>query len=353
MKKFIFVLLALVVLAVSVPVLAEGELIGVAMPTNSLQRWNQDGNNMKTQLEKAGYKVILEFANNDVALQISQLENMILNDVKLLVVASIDGGALGDVLKTAKDNGIPVIAYDRLITGTEYVDYYTSFDNYRVGKFQGDYIVKALDLENAAGPFNIEFFGGSPDDNNAHLFYQGAIDVLQPYLDSGKLVCPSGQIDFNTVAILGWGTDDAQARMDNLINSYYADGKTKLDVVLSPNDSLALGIANSLKAAGFTLDNWPIITGQDCDIPNTINLIQGYQAMSVFKDTRTLAERTVKMASQILNGEEVEVNNTTDYDNGVKIVPSYLCDPVVVDKSNYKEMLIDSGYYTEDQIAVK
>jgi putative multiple sugar transport system substrate-binding protein len=278
---------------------------------------------------------------------------MILNDVKLLVVASIDGGALGDVLKTAKDNGIPVIAYDRLITGTEYVDYYTSFDNYRVGKFQGDYIVKALDLENAAGPFNIEFFGGSPDDNNAHLFYQGAIDVLQPYLDSGKLVCPSGQIDFNTVAILGWGTDEAQARMDNLINSNYADGKTKLDVVLSPNDSLALGIANSLKAAGFTLDNWPIITGQDCDIPNTINLIQGYQSMSVFKDTRTLAERTVKMASQILNGEEVEVNNTTDYDNGVKIVPSYLCDPVVVDKSNYKEMLIDSGYYTEDQITVK
>lgn len=353
MKKFIFVLLALVVLAVSVPVFAEGELIGVAMPTNSLQRWNQDGNNMKTQLEKAGYKVILEFANNDVALQISQLENMILNDVKLLVVASIDGGALGDVLKTAKDNGIPVIAYDRLITGTEYVDYYTSFDNYRVGKFQGDYIVKALDLENAAGPFNIEFFGGSPDDNNAHLFYQGAIDVLQPYLDSGKLVCPSGQIDFNTVAILGWGTDDAQARMDNLINSYYSGGETKLDVVLSPNDSLALGIANSLKAAGFTLDNWPIITGQDCDIPNTINLIQGYQSMSVFKDTRTLAERTVKMASQILNGEEVEVNNTTDYDNGVKVVPSYLCDPVVVDKSNYKEMLIDSGYYTEDQITVK
>lgn len=351
MKKFFVLLVALFVLIAAVPVFAEGELVGVAMPTNSLQRWNQDGNNMKHQLEEAGYEVILEFANNDVALQISQLENMILSDVKLLVVASIDGGALGDVLKTANDNGIPVIAYDRLITGTEYVDYYTSFDNYRVGKFQGDYIVEALDLENAEGPFNIEFFGGSPDDNNAHLFYQGAIDVLQPYVDSGKLVNPSGQKDFETVAILGWGTDDAQARMDNLINASYSDG-TPLAVVLSPNDSLALGIVNSLVAAGFTEENWPVVTGQDCDIPNTINIIKGLQSMSVFKDTRTLAERTVTMAGQILSGAEVEVNNTEDYDNGVKVVPSYLSDPVFADINNYKELLIDSGYYTEDQLKV-
>lgn len=307
---------------------------------------------MKAQLEEAGYEVILEYANNDVALQISQIENMILSEVKVLVIASIDGGALGDVLKTASENGIPVIAYDRLITGTEYVDYYTSFDNYRVGKFQGDFIVEALDLENAEGPFNIEYFGGSPDDNNAHLFYQGAIDVLQPYIDAGKLVNPSGQIAFETVAILGWGTDDAQARMDNLINGYYADG-TPLDIVLSPNDSLALGIANSLTAAGFTEENWPILTGQDCDIPNTINIILGKQSMSIFKDTRTLATKTVEMVGQILAGEEVEVNNTEDYDNGVKVVPSYLNDPVFADINNYKELLIDSGYYTEDQLVVK
>ena len=207
----------------------------------------------------------------------------------------------------------------------------------------------ALDLENADGPFNIEYFGGSPDDNNAHLFYQGAIDVLQPYIDSGKLVNPSGQIDFETVAILGWGSDDAQARMDNLINSYYADG-TPLDVVLSPNDSLAIGIVNSLVAAGFTKEKWPVLTGQDCDIPNVINIVKGLQSMSVFKDTRTLAERTVTMVDQILAGKEVEVNNTEDYDNGVKVVPSYLCDPVFADRDNYQELLIDSGYYTEDQI---
>lgn len=349
MKKLLVVLLALAVLMTALPVLAAGELVGVAMPTNSLQRWNQDGQNMKAQLEAAGYEVILEYANNDVAAQISQIENMLLKDVQVLVIASIDGGALGEVLRTAHDNNIPVIAYDRLITGTEFVDYYTSFDNYRVGAFQGNYIVDVLDLENADGPFNIEYFGGSPDDNNAHLFYQGAIDVLQPFIDSGKLVNPSGQIDFETVAILGWGSDDAQARMDNLINSYYADG-TALDVVLSPNDSLAIGIVNSLVAAGFTKEKWPVLTGQDCDIPNVINIVKGLQSMSVFKDTRTLAERTVTMVDQILAGKEVEVNNTEDYDNGVKVVPSYLCDPVFADRDNYQELLIDSGYYTEDQI---
>lgn len=353
MKKLLFALMLLALLIGALPVFAEGELVGVAMPTNSLQRWNQDGENMKKQLEEAGYKVILEYANNDVAMQISQIENMILSEVKLLVIASIDGGALGDVLKTAHDNNIPVIAYDRLITGTEYVDYYTSFDNYRVGKFQGDFIVEKLDLKNAAGPFNIEFFGGSPDDNNAHLFYQGAVDVLQPYIDEGKLVNPSGQKDFNTVAILGWGTDDAQRRMDDLINGYYSDGQNKLDIVLSPNDSLALGISNSLVAAGFTEADWPIITGQDCDIPNVINIIKGLQSMSIFKDTRTLASKTVEMVGQILSGAEVEVNNTTDYDNGVKIVPSYLNDPVFADKDNYKTLLIDSGYYTEDQLKEK
>ncbi len=352
MKKALFVILLLAVFAAAFPVFAAGEKVGVAMPTNSLQRWNQDGQNMKAQLEKAGYEVILEYANNDVAAQISQIENMLLNDVQVLVVASIDGGALGEVLRTANDVGVPVIAYDRLITGTEYVDYYTSFDNYRVGAFQGEYIVKALDLENAEGPFNIEYFGGSPDDNNAHLFYQGAIDALQPYIDAGKLVNPSGQIDFETVAILGWGSDDAQARMDNLINSYYSDG-TKLDVVLSPNDSLAIGIVNSLISAGFKEDNWPVVTGQDCDIPNVINIVKGLQSMSIFKDTRTLAERTVTMVAQILAGEEVEVNNTEDYDNGVKVVPSFLCDPVFADKDNYKELLVDTGYYTEDQIKVE
>ena len=348
MKKLVSLLLALaLVMSVGSALAAK---VGVAMPTNSLQRWNQDGENMKLQLEKAGYEVDLQFANNDVATQVSQLENMILGGVEVLVIASIDGSALGTVLQTARDNNIKVIAYDRMLTDTPNVDYYATFDNYKVGTIQGLFLEEKLDLKNAPGPFNFELFAGSPDDSNARYFHGGAWDILKPYYDAGKIIVKSGQVDFEKIAILGWGTKDAQARMDNLLTGY-ADG-TKLDAVLSPNDSLALGITNSLIQAGYTLDDFPLITGQDCDIANTQNIIKGYQAMSVFKDTRTLAAQVVTMVDAILKGEEVPVNDTETYDNGIKVVPSFLCDPVFADVSNYKELLIDSGYYTEDQLKV-
>ncbi len=349
MKKLVSLLLALaLVMSVGSALAAK---VGVAMPTNSLQRWNQDGENMKLQLEKAGYEVDLQFANNDVATQVSQLENMILGGVEVLVIASIDGSALGTVLQTARDNNIKVIAYDRMLTDTPNVDYYATFDNYKVGTIQGLFLEEKLDLKNAPGPFNFELFAGSPDDSNARYFHGGAWDILKPYYDAGKIIVKSGQVDFEKIAILGWGTKDAQARMDNLLTGY-ADG-TKLDAVLSPNDSLALGITNSLQAAGYTLENFPIVTGQDCDVTNTKNIILGYQAMSVFKDTRTLAAQVVKMVEAILKGEEVPVNDTETYDNGVFVIPSFLCDPVFADKDNYKELLIDSGYYTEDQLKVE
>ena len=348
MRKLLSLLLACVmILSVGTALAAK---VGVAMPTNSLQRWNQDGANMKAQLEAAGYDVDLQYANNDVATQVSQLENMILGGAEVLVIASIDGSALGTVLQTAKDNDIKVIAYDRMLTDTPNVDYYATFDNYKVGAIQGQFIIDTLDLENAEGPFNFEFFAGSPDDSNARYFHAGAWDLLKPYVDSGKILVKSGQVDFETIAILGWGTDDAQARMDNLLTNY-VDG-TELHAVLSPNDSLALGITNSLQAAGYTLDNFPVVTGQDCDVTNTKNIILGYQAMSVFKDTRDLAAQVVLMVDAILKGEEVPVNDTETYFNGVKIIPSYLCDPVFADKDNYRELLIDSGYYTEEQLKV-
>lgn len=349
MKKLLSLLLVTVLLLSAVSALAAGK-VGVAMPTNSLQRWNQDGENMKAQLEAAGYEVDLQFANNEVATQVSQLENMILGGAEVLVIASIDGSALGTVLQTAKDNDIKVIAYDRMLTNTPNVDFYATFDNYKVGTIQGLFIEEKLDLKNAAGPFNFEVFAGSPDDSNARYFHAGAWDILKPYYESGKILVKSGQVDFETIAILGWGTDDAQARMDNLLVNY-ADG-TPLHAVLSPNDSLALGITNSLQAAGYTLENFPVITGQDCDVTNTKNIIKGFQAMSVFKDTRTLAAQVVTMVDAILKGEEVPVNDTTTYDNGVFVIPSFLCDPVFADVNNYEELLIDSGYYTADQLAV-
>jgi len=329
----------------------EGKLIGVAMPTQSLQRWNQDGANMKKQLEEKGYKVDLQYANDNVNTQLQQLENMITKGCSVLVIASIDGSALSEPLKKAAENGITIIAYDRLIMDTEHVDYYATFDNFKVGVIQGQYIEEKLGLKEGKGPYNIELFAGSPDDNNATFFNKGAMSVLQPYIDNGSLVVPSGQTEFTTIAISGWKSESAQARMDNLITAYYADG-TKLDAVLSPNDSLALGISTSLKNAGYgTADKpFPIITGQDCDKANVKLMINDQQSMSIFKDTRTLAAKVVEMVDAVLQGKEAPVNDTETYDNGIKKVPSFLCEPVYADKNNYKELLIDSGYYTEEDL---
>lgn len=322
-----------------------GGLVGVSMPTKDLQRWNQDGENMKAQLEAAGYEVDLQYAANDIQTQVSQIENMISNGCKVLVVASIDGSSLGTVMAQAKDAGIPVIAYDRLIMDSDAVSYYATFDNWNVGVKQGEYIVEALDLENAGDKtYNIEFVTGDPGDNNINFFFDGAMSVLEPYMKAGTLVCPSGQTDKATVATVNWATDLAQSRFETILASYYADG-TQLDAVLASNDSTALGVANAL-ASSYT-GEYPVLTGQDCDIASVKNIIDGKQSMSVFKDTRTLAEATVGMVDAIMQGTEPEVNDTETYDNNTGVIPSYLCEPVACTIDNYQELLIDSGYYTE------
>ena len=344
----IFALVLALMLVCSAAALAEK--VGVAMPTQDLQRWVQDGDNMKKELEAAGYEVDLQYAANDVSTQVNQIQNFITNGCDVLVVASIDGGALDEVLSQGKEAGCMIVAYDRMLTDTEAVDYYATFDNYKVGVIQATYLVEKLDLENTDQVYTMEVFAGSPDDSNARYFYNGAMDMLKPYIEAGKLNVVSGQYDFETCAILGWGTDDAQARMENLLTAFYADGSFP-QVVLSPNDSLALGVANALEAAGCTAEEWPVITGQDCDIANTKNIIAGKQSMSVFKDTRTLAAKVVEMVDCYLLGEEVPVNDTETYDNGVKVIPSFLCDPVFADVNNYEELLVESGYYTADQLA--
>ncbi len=352
LKKLVAVFLSTALLALAMTGCggssSKGNLVGVAMPTQSLQRWNQDGANMKAALEEKGYAVDLQYANNDVNTQIQQLENMITKGCKVLVIASIDGSAISDVLAKAEKNKVQVIAYDRLIMQSPNVSYYATFDNFKVGVIQGQYIEEKLGLKEGKGPYNLEVFAGSPDDNNATFFYNGAMSILKPYIDSGKLVVPSGQMDFTTVAIQGWDSAKAQSRMDTLVTANYAKGQ-KLDVVLSPNDSLAIGIVASLKNAGYGSGDkpYPIITGQDCDKPNVIAMISDQQSMSIFKDTRTLASKVVEMVDALLQGKEAPVNDTKTYDNGVKVVPSFLCDPVYADKTNYKEILIDSGYYAE------
>jgi putative multiple sugar transport system substrate-binding protein len=324
--------------------------IGISMPTKSSARWIADGDNMVKDFQAAGYKTDLQYAQDDIPNQLAQIENMITKGVKVLVIAAIDGTTLSDALQKAHDKGIKVIAYDRLIRGSANVDYYTTFDNFQVGVLQAGSIVDKLGLKQGKGPFNIELFGGSPDDNNAFFFYDGAMSVLKPYIDSGKLVVRSKQMGMDKVGTLRWDGAVAQARMDNLLSAYY--GNAKLNAVLSPYDGLSIGILSSVKGVGYCTAQQPcpIVTGQDAEIPSVKSILRGEQYSTVFKDTRDLAKVTVNMVNDILAGKQPQINDTKTYNNGVKVVPSYLLKPVAVDASNYKKILVDSGYYKESQL---
>ena len=355
MKKILVILLAAAALFATACSKGAGSStkVGVSMPTKDLQRWNQDGANMKSMLEKAGYTVDLQYAANDINTQISQLENMITGGCKVLVIAAIDGSSLSNVLATAQKKKIQTIAYDRLIMDTDAVSYYATFDNYKVGTLQGDYLVDKLGLKSrsSSDPVYMEFFTGDPGDNNINFFFGGAMDVLKPYLDKGVIVCLSGQTAKAQAATLEWSTERAQSRMENLITSNgYSPKGTKLDAVYCSNDSTAQGVTQALLSAGYTAENFPVITGQDCDITSVKNMIKGTQSMSVFKDTRTLASKVVEMVDAIMKGSTPPVNDTKTYDNNVKVVPSFLCEPVFGDVNNYKTLLVDSGYYKESEL---
>ena len=352
LKKTILFALALAgsVAAVSGGGLAQNKpTIGIAMPTKSSARWIDDGNNIVKVLKERGYGTDLQYAEDDIPNQLSQVENMVTKGAKVLVIAAIDGTTLSDVLKQAKAKGITVIAYDRLIRDTPNVDYYATFDNFQVGVLQAQSIEKGLGLKEGKGPFNIELFGGSPDDNNAYFFYNGSMSVLQPYIDSGKLVVGSKQMGMDKVSTLRWDGATAQSRMDNLLSAFY--GKKRVDAVLSPYDGLSIGIISSLKGVGYGSPDqpMPVISGQDAEVPSIKAMLRGEQYSTIFKDTRDLAKVTVDMVDAVLSGKEVSVNDTKTYNNGVKVVPSYLLRPVVVDKSNWEKALVDSGYYKRSQ----
>ncbi|MUG87092.1 substrate-binding domain-containing protein [Paenibacillus timonensis] len=326
--------------------------IGIAMPTKSSERWVNDGNNMVKEFKALGYGTDLQYGEDVIENQVSQIENMITKGVKVLVIAAIDGGALTDVLQKAHDQGIQVVAYDRLIMNSEYVDYYATFDNFKVGVQQASYIEEKLGLKDGKGPFNIELFGGSPDDNNAYFFYDGAMSVLQPYIDSGKLVVRSGQTKMEQIATLRWDGATAQARMDNLLSAHYST--ENIDAVLSPYDGISIGILSSLKGVGYGSGSksMPIVTGQDAELASVKSILAGEQTQTVFKDTRELAKKAVSMVQSILEGTEAEVNDSKTYDNGVKVVPSYLLEPVSVDKDNLEQALVDTGYYSKEDLGL-
>ncbi|BBB48854.1 multiple monosaccharide ABC transporter substrate-binding protein [Pelolinea submarina] len=328
----------------------ETKLVGISMPTKTSTRWISDGESMVKVFEDMGYDTDLQFADDDIPNQLNQIENMVTKGADVLVIAAIDGSTLTDVLQQAHDAGVLVIAYDRLLVNSENVDYYATFDNFGVGVIMGTQIETGLDLKNAEGPFNIELFGGSPDDTNAYYFYDGAMSILQPYIDSGKLVVQSGQMGMDKVSTLRWDGIVAQARMDNLLSAFYTD--KRVDAVLSPYDGLSIGILSSLKGVGYGTEGqpMPVVTGQDAEVASIKSMIAGEQTYTVFKDTRELAKQAAAMVDAALKGEEVPINDTETYDNGVKIVPSYLLIPFSVDITNYKEYLVDTGYYTADQL---
>jgi putative multiple sugar transport system substrate-binding protein len=331
---------------------AAGGLVGIAMPTKSSARWIADGDNLVKALKALGYETDLQYAEDDIPTQLSQVENMITKGAKVLVIAAIDGTTLTDTLQKAADAGIKVFAYDRLIRNSKNVDFYAAFDNFAVGVAQAGSIVDSLKLKTAKGPFNLELFAGSPDDNNAGFFFNGAMSILQPYIDSGVLVVQSKEVKFpEQVGTLRWSGDAAQARMDNILSSKYAD--KRVDAVLSPYDGISRGIIASLKAIGYyTADKpGPVVTGQDAELPSVKSILAGEQTSTVFKDTRLLAAQVATMVSQFLAGKTVAVNDTKTYDNGVKVVPSYLLPVLSVTKDNVTQALVDTGYYTAAQIA--
>ena len=325
-----------------------GKKVGISMPTKTSERWILDGDNLKSSFEDEGYEVTLQYANDVAADQVSQIETMVGQNVDVLVIAAIDNKSLSGVLAQAKDQDITVIAYDRLILDTPDVDYYASFDNTKVGTLQGTFIAEALELETAPGPFNIELFAGALTDNNTQYFFNGAWAVLEPYVSQGKLVVKSGQTTLEQIATENWDGAVAQERMDNILSNFYNDGSI-VDAVLSPYDGISRGIIASLQGNGYT--TMPVITGQDAELESVKYIIDGLQSMTVYKDTRELAATTVDMVVAVLDGKKPDINDNTTYDNGVKVVPAHLLEPVSVDINNYQEVVVDSGYINEDDLA--
>ncbi len=324
-----------------------GGNIGIAMPTKDNLVWNNTGDLINKELRSLGYTTTLDYASNDVSTQVTQIENMLNSDCKCLIIAAVEVDSLVDVLETAKEKNVPVISYDRLIMNSDAVSYYVAFDPYKIGAKQGEYIRDKLDLDATDGQYNIELFSGDPDENYAKNMFSGAMDVLSRYIDEGKLVVKSGQTDFKEVATSSWEPNSAKRRMEAILGANYSDGTT-LHAVLCSGDSCALGVTEALK--NNYNGAWPIITGSGCEIENVKNILKGEQSMSVFCDSRTLASKAAEMADAIIKGEEVQVNDNINNDYNDYSVPSFLCEPVFADKDNYAEILVESGFYSEDEL---
>jgi putative multiple sugar transport system substrate-binding protein len=350
-RLFLAAATAASVLAMSASTWAQDKgLVGISMPTKSSTRWISDGESMVKEFEAKGYSTDLQFAEDDIPNQLAQIENMVTKGAKVLIVAAIDGTTLSDILKKASESGAKVIAYDRLIRDSGNVDYYATFDNFKVGVLQAESLVAGLkERFPSVKPWNVELFGGSPDDNNAFFFYDGAMSVLQPMIDAGEIAIVSGQMGMDKVGTLRWDGAVAQARMDNLLSANYTD--KKLHGALAPYDGLSRGIISSLKGVGYAPGaEMPIVTGQDAEVASVKAMMADEQYSTVFKDTRDLAKVTANMVDAIMQGKEPEINDTKTYNNGVKVVPSNLLVPYSVGKGDIEKLLVGSGYIKAEEL---
>lgn len=329
--------------------------VGIAMPASELERWNSDGEYLKSEFEAAGYDVKLVYSNNDATRQNNDIIELLNSKVDLLLVAAVDGTKLSDTLNTANPDGIPIVAYDRLIMNTNAINYYVSFDNYAVGKLQAEYVRDKLDLNNAPSSYNIEFISGDSADNNAHYFFDGAYETLLPYIESGKLSIPSGKNTLELTATKGWVTENAESDMKETLSKFYTN--KELDIALCSNDSTALGVEKAIEAE-YKGGNTPMITGQDGDVPNLRNIVDGKQAMTVYKNIHDEATVAFEVCKDILSDktpaaslvDDLQVKTTFDtdsYNNGKKYVQSYLLEPYVINKDNL-QLLVNTGLYKWD-----
>jgi putative multiple sugar transport system substrate-binding protein len=333
------------------PALAQDKgLVGISMPTKSSTRWISDGESMVKEFTALGYTTDLQYGEDDIPNQLAQIENMVTKGAKVLIIAAIDGSTLSDILAKSKEKGVVVFAYDRLITKTPNVDYYTTFDNFGVGVLQANSLVKGLKERFASvKPWNVELFGGSPDDTNAFYFYDGAMSVLKPMIDAGDIKIVSGQMGMDKVGTLRWDGAVAQARMDNLLSANYTSAK--VHGVLAPYDGLSRGIISSLKGVGYAPGaEMPIVTGQDAEVASVKSMMAGEQYSTVFKDTRDLAKQTAKMVDAVMKGGKPEINDEKTYNNEVKVVPSYLLTPYDVGKDDIEKLLVGSGYIKAEEL---
>jgi len=342
------------------PALADSRKIGISMPANN--SFIKVGSQMKQMLEMDGYEVDLQYASDDGSedfeaqsnQQFSQIRSMISGGCKVLVIRAvfIYDEEWANVLAEAKEKDIPVIAYENLIMGSDAVSYYITFDfQARAGKMQGEYIAKALGLPDAKGPFNIETFTDATWYSGVYPpCWGGAMEVLRPYIDSGQINEPSNEWDY-------WPDGNTAKRMEDLlVFRQYSINSKKLDAILCSIDIFAQEVTQVLLDAGYMPDDFPVITGAGCEIKSVNNIMAGTQSMSVFSDYELLIDKTVEMVKAVFNGEKPEINDTTNYDNSYfsenqNFIPTYLCDMIVVTKDNYREVLIDSGYYTEDELS--